>query len=68
MYKPLQTEGLKEIAIKISKLPKVNDKKSRMVVITHGKEPTLVAKGGYRTPADRRLILFPHSQIDFPVK
>ena len=40
-----QTEDLKEIALKISKLPKVNKSRPRTVVITHGKEPAIVVKG-----------------------
>ena len=43
----LQTEDLKEIALKILSLPKVNEKRSRIVIITHGKEPTLVAQGDF---------------------
>lgn len=40
-----QTEDLKEIAIKIAALEKVNKDRPRIVVITHGKEPTLVVRG-----------------------
>ena len=40
-----QTEDLKEIALKMSKLPKVNESRPRTVVITHGKEPAIVVKG-----------------------
>lgn len=41
----MQTEDVKEIAIKIANLPRAGEKKSRVVVITQGKDPTLVAKG-----------------------
>ncbi|EDO43711.1 predicted protein [Nematostella vectensis] len=41
-----KTEDLKEIILKMSKLTKVNEKRSRTVVITHGKKPTLVAQDG----------------------
>ena len=40
-----QTEDLKEIAMKMAKLPKVNESRPRTVVITHGKEPAIVVKG-----------------------
>ncbi|XP_046844534.1 adenosine kinase-like [Xenia sp. Carnegie-2017] len=40
------TEDMKEIAIKIANLPRAGEKKSRVVVITQGKDPTLVAKDG----------------------
>ncbi|XP_031562897.1 adenosine kinase 2-like [Actinia tenebrosa] len=40
------TEDLKEIGKKIAALPKVNDKRQRIVVITHGKEPTIVVQNG----------------------
>ncbi|KXJ18655.1 adenosine kinase 2 [Exaiptasia diaphana] len=41
-----ETEDLKEIAKKIATLPKANEKKPRIVVITHGKEPTIVVQNG----------------------
>ncbi|KAK2573218.1 Adenosine kinase [Acropora cervicornis] len=41
-----ETEDLKEIALKICALPKVNQSRSRLVVITHGKEPAIVVKDG----------------------
>ncbi|XP_074647746.1 uncharacterized protein LOC141903518 isoform X2 [Tubulanus polymorphus] len=40
------TEDLKEIALKVAALPKKNDKRSRMVVITQGDKATIVAKDG----------------------
>jgi hypothetical protein len=43
-----QTEDIKEIAIKIATLPQAGDKKSRTVVITQGKDPTLVVQGYLR--------------------
>lgn len=43
------TEDLKEIALKAAALPKSNTKRSRMVVITHGSEPTIIAKDGQVT-------------------
>lgn len=41
-----ETEDLKEIALKIASLPKINEKRPRVVVITHGSEPTIVASEG----------------------
>jgi adenosine kinase len=41
-----ETEDLKEIAKKIAALPKHNDKKQRLVVITHGKDPAIVVENG----------------------
>ncbi|XP_078359434.1 adenosine kinase-like isoform X2 [Oculina patagonica] len=40
------TEDLKEIAKKMADLDKVNGSRPRTVVITHGKEPTIVFKDG----------------------
>ena len=45
MLSKFQTEDLKEIAIKIASLPQAGNKKSRTVVITQGKDPTLVVQG-----------------------
>lgn len=42
----LGTEDLKEIAIKIAALDKANKGRPRTVVITHGKQPTLVVRDG----------------------
>lgn len=39
-----KTEDLKEIAKKMAQLPKVNKKRQRIVVITHGAESTIVAE------------------------
>ncbi|RIB12283.1 adenosine kinase [Gigaspora rosea] len=39
-----ETRDLKEIALKMANLPKTNKSRSRVVVITHGSEPTIVAK------------------------
>lgn len=41
-----ETEDLHEIALKAAALTKVNDKRERIVVLTHGEKPTLVASGG----------------------
>lgn len=41
-----ETEDIKEIALKISQLEKVNKNRSRMVVITQGSKQTLVAQDG----------------------
>jgi len=41
-----EDQDLREIALKISALPKVNTKRSRVVIITHGSEPTIVATEG----------------------
>ena len=35
-----------EIALKIAQLPKVNEARKRIVVITQGKDPTVVAADG----------------------
>jgi adenosine kinase len=43
------TEDLKEIALKAAALPKKNGERSRTVVITHGSEPTIIAKDGQVT-------------------
>lgn len=40
------TDDLKEIALKAAALPKKNTGRSRMVVITHGGEPTIIVKDG----------------------
>lgn len=40
-----ETKDLKEIALKIMNIPKVNDKRKRIVVITQGNHPVLLAKG-----------------------
>lgn len=48
----LGTEDLKEIALKIAALPKENDKRARVVVITQGDKPTIVAQGGAITEFD----------------
>lgn len=42
-----QTEDLKEIAKKVAALPKENEKRQRIVVVTHGKDPTIVVQGMY---------------------
>lgn len=42
----LQTEDIKEIAKKMASLDKVNKSRPRTVVITQGKEPTIVVKDG----------------------
>ena len=60
-----QTEDLKEIALKISKLPKINEKRPRTVVITHGKEPTLVAKGRYRVAPFLKIFHFVLTSVCF---
>lgn len=41
-----ETEDLKEIALKMCALPKVNESRSRLVVITQGKEPAIAVKDG----------------------
>lgn len=41
-----ETQNLHEIALKIAALPKVNTKRERVVIITHGAEPTIVAYQG----------------------
>lgn len=41
-----ETEDLHEIALRISKLPKQNEKRERVVIITQGKDPVLLANDG----------------------
>lgn len=40
------TEYLKEIALKICQLPKQNENRSRVTIITQGKDPVLLARDG----------------------
>lgn len=40
------TEDLHEIALKICQLPKQNEKRDRVVIITQGKDPVLLAQNG----------------------
>ena len=47
MILSIQTTDLKEIAMKLSALPKQNGSRARIVVITHGSEPTIVVKGEF---------------------
>lgn len=44
-----ETEDLHEIALKICQLPKQNENRSRVAIITHGKDPVLLAKDGQIT-------------------
>jgi adenosine kinase len=39
----LKTENIEEIAIAMAKLPKANSKRQRVVIITQGTDPTLIA-------------------------
>eukprot|EP00271_Cylindrocystis_brebissonii_P013303 TRINITY_DN33039_c0_g1_i1.p1 TRINITY_DN33039_c0_g1~~TRINITY_DN33039_c0_g1_i1.p1 ORF type:complete len:343 (-),score=74.05 TRINITY_DN33039_c0_g1_i1:302-1330(-) len=41
-----ETTDVSAIALKIAELPKENSKRSRIVVITQGKEPTVIAQDG----------------------
>lgn len=41
-----ETEDLHEIALKISKWPKQNEKRERVAIITQGKDPVLLASDG----------------------
>lgn len=41
------TKDLKEIALKIMNIPKKNDKRKRIVIITQGNHPVLLAKGEF---------------------
>lgn len=43
------TEDMHKIALKITQLPKQNPERSRMVIITQGTEPVIVAKDGETT-------------------
>lgn len=47
--KNFNTKDMKEIAIKISELPKQNEKKSRIVIITQGTHPVILVKDGQIT-------------------
>lgn len=40
------TKDMKEIALKICKLPKQNEKRSRVVILTQGVDPVILAKDG----------------------
>lgn len=40
------TENLKEIALKLSSLPKQNGSRARLVIITQGSEPTIICDNG----------------------
>ncbi|KAJ8948447.1 hypothetical protein NQ318_007970 [Aromia moschata] len=42
----LETKDLKEIALKICKLPKQNENRSRIVILTHGINPVILAHNG----------------------
>lgn len=46
MVQNWKTKDPKEIALKISKLPKQNENRSRLVVLTQGVDPVIVAKDG----------------------
>jgi adenosine kinase len=39
----LKTENIEEIAVALAKLPKANSKRERVVIITQGLDPTIVA-------------------------
>jgi adenosine kinase len=41
-----ESEDLKEVAKKTAALPKVNDKRTRIVIFTQGSKPTIVCKDG----------------------
>eukprot|EP00163_Fabomonas_tropica_P009117 TRINITY_DN1890_c0_g1_i3.p2 TRINITY_DN1890_c0_g1~~TRINITY_DN1890_c0_g1_i3.p2 ORF type:complete len:346 (+),score=139.96 TRINITY_DN1890_c0_g1_i3:79-1116(+) len=41
-----ETTDIAEIASKLQALPKINDKRERLVIFTQGKDPTIVASGG----------------------
>ncbi|CAG2232538.1 ADK [Mytilus edulis] len=43
------TSDIKEIALKAQALPKLNEKRKRMIVFTQGKEPTILAQDGQIT-------------------
>jgi len=43
------TDDVKEIALKIAALPKANSKRSRLVAITQGADPTIVVENGVIT-------------------
>ena len=43
---PLQTDDIKEIALKISQWPKASETHKRITVITQGADPVVVAEDG----------------------
>lgn len=55
------TTDLKEIALKVAALPKHNTQRSRIVVFTHGAEPTTVAVDGVVT--EYPILAVPHDKI-----
>lgn len=44
-----ETENLHEIALKICQLPKQNENRKRITIITQGKDPVLLAQNGQIT-------------------
>jgi len=50
--KLFDTEDLKEVATKIGQLSKINTKRDRIVIITHGEKPVIVYKDGKVTEYD----------------
>ncbi|RIA93929.1 Ribokinase-like protein [Glomus cerebriforme] len=56
-----ETKDLKEIAVKIAQLPKINKKRQRIVIITHGAEPTIL---GYQDGTVREYPIIPVEKED----
>ncbi|GAQ79464.1 adenosine kinase [Klebsormidium nitens] len=56
-----ETEDTKEIALKISALPKASGARARTVVITQGADPTVVAQNGVVT--EHPVILLPKEKL-----
>lgn len=44
MLLPFQEKTIPEIAMRMADMPKHNEKRSRMVIITQGSEPTIVVQ------------------------
>jgi adenosine kinase len=58
----LKTENIEEIAIALAKLPKANSKRQRVVIITQGTDPTIVASATEGGKVDVKT--FPVHKID----
>jgi adenosine kinase len=58
----LKTENIEEIAIAMAKLPKANNKRQRVVIITQGTDPTIVASATEGGKVDVKT--FPVHKID----
>lgn len=55
------TTDRKQIALKISNMEKINDKRKRIVILTQGTKPVLLAKGG--TVTEYPVIKLPEEKV-----